>query len=88
MIEFPVGHRFSDSDGIERVKTRWGFNAFTSAEGARQSARHFGQRGTRWFIWRLEDGSFDFTAVPEPKGPGHPAELVETFVIDGGRVSG
>jgi hypothetical protein len=81
MTEFPAGHRFTDSDGNERVKTRWGFNAFTTAEGARRSAGRLGQRGAEWFIWRLADGSFDYSAVPEPKGQGHPAELVETFTI-------
>ena len=82
---YPVGHRFTDSDGAERVKTRWEFSAFVTQEGAKASALSRGHPGTIWYIWRLDDGSYDHTAVPEPRGPGHPAELVETFTIEGQR---
>jgi hypothetical protein len=84
---YPVGHTFADSDGAWRVKTRWEFNAFVAQEGARASAVSLGHPGTTWYIWRLDDGSYDHTAVPEPTGPGHPAELVETFTVEafGGR---
>lgn len=81
---WPVGHRFTDSDGAERVKTRWEFNAFVTQEGARASAVNLGQRGTTWYIWRLEDGSYDHSAVPDPATPGHPAELVETLTVKAG----
>jgi len=79
----PVGWRFTDSDGAERIKTRWQFNAFVTQEGARNAAVALGGHGTTWYIWRLADGSYDHTAVPEPTTPGHPAELVETFTIGG-----
>ena len=79
----PVGWRFTDSDGAERVKTRWQFNAFVTPEGARNAAIDLGRHGSTWYIWRLEDGSYDHTAVPNPTIPGHPAELVETFTING-----
>jgi hypothetical protein len=77
----PVGWRFTDSDGAERIKTRWQFNAFVTQEGAGNAARRLARPGSTWYIWRLEDGSYDHTAVPEPTTPGHPAELVETIEI-------
>ncbi len=80
---YPAGHRFTDSGGIERVKTRWEFNAFVTQEGAVASAASLGNAGTIWYIWRLDDGSYDHTAVSKPAGPGHPAELVETITIEG-----
>jgi hypothetical protein len=71
-----------DCDGIERTRSRWGFNSFTTAEGARESAAGIvpvvGGRG-RWYIWRLSDGTFDYTAVPNPEGDWYPAELVEVI---------
>ena len=79
----PVGWRFTDSDGAQRIKTRWGFNAFVTQEGAKASALALGSLGTEWFIWRLEDGSYDHTAIEDPTGPGHPAELVERFTVKG-----
>jgi hypothetical protein len=78
-VIFPVGHVHLDSDGIERVKNRWGFNSFTTQEGAGESLRQLARRGT-WYIWRLADGSYTFTAVPDPSTPGHPAELVEEVI--------
>jgi hypothetical protein len=84
-IEKPVGWTFTDSDGNERIKTRWGFNAFTTAEGAENSAQGLakGRHGRRgeWFIWRLADGSFTFSAIENPTSPGHPAELVEKVTL-------
>jgi len=79
----PVGWRFTDSDGAERIKTRWEFNAFVTQEGAESAALALGRTGSEWFIWRLEDGSYDHTAVENPTTPGHPAELVERFTISG-----
>ena len=66
-----------------KVKTRWQFNAFVTQEGAKASALALGRAGSEWFIWRLEDGSYDHTAVPDPAAPGHPAELAERFTIAG-----
>ena len=80
---YPVGHTFADSDGYQRIKTRWEFNAFVTQEGATASAVSLGRPGSIWYIWRLDDGSYDHTAVPEPTGPGHPAELVETITVKG-----
>jgi hypothetical protein len=80
---YPAGHRFTDSDGTERVKTRWEFNAFVTQEGARSAALRLGRNGQTWYIWRLADGSYDHTAVPEPTTPGHPADLVETITVKG-----
>jgi len=71
-----------DSDGIERVGNQWGFNSFVALEGAEQSVRRHGLRGTRWYIWRLADGTYDWTAcntldIPDDQQiPGHPVELV------------
>ncbi len=79
----PVGWCFTDSDGAERVKTRWQFNAFVARDDARASAVRLGRGGQTWYIWRLDDGSYDHTAVPDPMTPGHPAELVETITIEG-----
>ena len=79
----PVGWTFTDSAGAERVKTRWEFNAFVTREGAKAAALSLGRNGQTWYIWRLEDGSYDHTAVPEPTTPGHPAELAETFTVKG-----
>jgi len=79
----PVGWRFTDSNGAERIKTRWQFNAFVTQEGAKSAALALGRPGSEWFIWRLEDGSYDHTAVPDPAAPGHPAELAERFTIAG-----
>lgn len=80
---YPVGHRFTDSSGAERIKTRWEFNAFVTQEGAKTAALTLGRSGSAWYIWRLEDGSYDHTAVADPTTPGHPAELVETFTVGG-----
>jgi hypothetical protein len=79
----PVGWRFTDSSGAERIKTRWGFNAYVTQEGARAAAVSLGRNGQAWYIWRLADGSYDHTAVPDPTTPGHPAELAETIAIKG-----
>ena len=79
----PVGWRFTDSDGNERIKTRWEFNAYVTTEGARNHALSLGRNGSTWYVWRLDDGSYDCTAVPDPTTPGHPAELVETVTVRG-----
>lgn len=70
-----------DSDGLERTPNEWGFNSFATAEGAEQSARTLGNRGSTWYIWQLADGTYAFTAVPDPSSPGHPSELVETITL-------
>ncbi len=65
-----------DSDGYERIGNEWRFNLFVTKEGATLSAAGFGGKGAVWHIWRLADGTFDFTSTPYPDIPGHPAELV------------
>lgn len=70
-----------DSDGYERTGNEWGFNSFVTQEGAILSAAGFGRKGTTWHIWRLADGTYGFTAVPVPEGPGHPAELVARIEV-------
>ena len=70
-----------DSDGIERTPNQWGFNSFTTVHGAEHVARLLGRAGSVWYIWRLADGTYDFTAASEPTTPGHPAELVETITL-------
>ena len=76
---------WNDSSGIERIGNEWGFNSFTSHQGAEQAARNLGRPGSTWFIWRLADGTFDFTSSSEPDIPGHPAELVRRIDIPEGR---
>ena len=80
---YPPGYRWTDSDGNERVTTPWGFNAFAAIEGARAHAAALGRPDSVWYIWRLADGSYDSTAVPDPTTPGHPADLAETVTIHG-----
>jgi hypothetical protein len=79
----PVGWTFTDGDGCERVKTPFGFNAYVTRDGAITGAVSIGAPGTTWYIWRLADGSYDFTATGNPDIPGHPAELVETITVKG-----
>jgi hypothetical protein len=79
----PVGWTFTDSDGNERIKTRWQFNAYLTEEGARSGALATGRDGSTWYVWRLPDGSYDFSANPNPTTPGYPGELVETLEISG-----
>ena len=45
---YPVGHTFADSDGYQRIKTRWEFNAFVTLEGATASAVSLGRPGSIW----------------------------------------
>jgi hypothetical protein len=80
---FPVGHTFTDSSGQERVTTPFGFNAYVTLDGATAAALALGANGSTWFTWRLDDGSYDHTAVPDPRGPGHPGELVAAFTVSG-----
>ena len=80
---WPVGHRFTDSDGCERVSTPFGFNAYVTQDGAVAGATSSGRNGSVWYIWRLADGSYDYTAAENPDIPGHPAELVETITVKG-----
>lgn len=74
-----------DSNGNERTPNQWGFNSFATAEGAKQTAARLGSTGSVWYIWRLADGTFDHTAVPDPSTPGHPAELAEVIELQGPR---
>ena len=69
------------SNGIERTGNQWGFNSFTTEEGAEASVRLLGRKGSRWYVWRLADGTYDFTATAGPDLPGHPAELVREVEI-------
>ena len=80
---FPVGRVHLDGNGIERVSNPWGFNSFTTAEGARQGAAGIARNGSTWYIWRLADGSFDYTTSGHPDLPGYPAELVERVTFHG-----
>lgn len=77
----PEPRHFVDSTGAERVGNTWGFNSFVTFEGAKQAARTLARRGSRWHIWRLADGTYDYTASANPNLPGHPAELVDTLSI-------
>ena len=76
-----------------RVPNQWGFESFITEEAARAYVRRFqltrawGQDG-KWRIWRLPDGTFDFTSSPSPRQ--HPAiqgavELVGTQEPDAPR---
>jgi len=72
----------TDHNGIERTPNEWGFNSFLTAVGAERSARYLGRRGSHWFIWKLADGTYDFTSSASPNLPGHPAELVKEFDVE------
>lgn len=61
-----------------RVPNKWGFNSFATESGAVSVVSDW-QREGPWYIWRLADGTYDFTAVPDPDLPGYPAELVRTI---------
>ncbi len=73
--------RFIDSAGAERIGNEWGFNSFVTLDGARKAARTLARRNSRWHLWRLADGTFDYTASDHPDLPGHPAELVDTLTV-------
>lgn len=77
----PAGHRWTDNDGFPRVKTPWGFNAFADERGARAQAVDLGRPGSHWYIWQLDDGSYDATASANPQTPGHPARLLHEVEI-------
>jgi hypothetical protein len=64
---------------VQYVPTRWGFNAYASQEDAEQVARWLGLLNSRWFIWRLADGTFNFSNTSNPTSLGRPAELVNTI---------
>jgi hypothetical protein len=70
-----------DFDGIDRILNQWGFNSFATQDGAEQSARHYAKSMSHRFIWRLADGTYDFSAQPSPVGPGYPAELVNEIDV-------
>jgi hypothetical protein len=74
---------WTDSNGQVRTPNQWGFNSFATAEGARRCAARLGRTGSVWYIWRLADGTFVQSAVPDPASPGHPAELVEVVKLQG-----
>jgi hypothetical protein len=77
LFPMPVGWTFIDSNGAKRIKNRWGFNSFVFIEGARGEALGHSKRSIDWYIWRLADGSYDYSITANPNLPGHPAELVE-----------
>jgi len=66
---------------MPRVRNQWGYNSFADQQGAEETARWMGRQDTCWYIWRLADGSFDFSAIPDPTTLGHPAELVNTITV-------
>lgn len=61
---------------VERRPNEWGFNSCVTLDGAVAVAKWMSRRGSHWYIWRLADGTFTYSAVPEPTTPGFPAELV------------
>ena len=77
------GETWLDSDGNQRTPNEWGFNSFTTAEGAKRAAAKLGRDRSVWYIWQLADGTFDHTAVPDPRSPGHPADLAEVIELQG-----
>lgn len=58
-----------DSEGIQRVASKYGFNAFSSVEDAARSARAYLRAGSaaEFWVWRLDDGTYDWTAIPNPR---------------------
>jgi hypothetical protein len=79
--QIPGREPFHDITGSLRTPNEWGFNSFASIHSASIAARELGRPGSTWYIWRLADGTYDHTAVPNPTTPGHPAELVDTFTL-------
>jgi hypothetical protein len=52
----------------ERVQNEWGFWSFPTEDAARAYVRRFTtQKGGPWYIWRLPDGTFDFTSTKQPR---------------------
>lgn len=80
---FDVGEHHFDISGIERVSNRWGFNSFATIEGAKENLPRRGH----WWIWRLPDGTFNYSAVPDPRTPPAEKELVEDVRFDRGSMS-
>ena len=68
----------------QRVRNEWGFESFPSEDAARAYVRRFPiQRGGDWYIWRLPDGTFDFTSTAQPRrGMEDLAELAGTQPFD------
>lgn len=63
-----------------RVTNKWGFESFPTEEAIRAYVRRFTTyRGAPWRIWRLPDGTFDFTSGSLPRrGMEELAELAGT----------
>jgi hypothetical protein len=69
------GHPAAD---LERAPNRWGFSSFVTEEAVRAYCRKYPVRsGGQWRIWRLADGTFDYTSTDVPRAfPDLGAELV------------
>jgi len=55
---------FTDSNGLRRYSSDFGFNAYGSAADALASARAAARRGFRGpvYVYRLPDGTFDYSS--------------------------
>lgn len=73
---FAVGEHHIDLHGVERVSNEWGFNSFATADGAESSLRRGARKKSHWYIWRLPDGTFDYSANPDPRTPPAEKELL------------
>jgi hypothetical protein len=57
---------------------RWGFSSYATEEAVRAHCRKYPVRsGGQWRIWRIADGTFDYTSTDMPRAfPDLGAELV------------
>jgi hypothetical protein len=51
-------------------------NLFTTERNATLSALATLKRSVDFYIWKMSDGLYEWTAIPDPKSPGFPAQLV------------
>jgi hypothetical protein len=74
--------RFFDSEGLLRVFSESAqHNCFMTADDAETSGQAVLRNGADLFVWRFADGTFEWTAIPDPRSPGYPAELVKQTVV-------
>lgn len=50
-----------DSSGYTRRGNEWGFNSFVDSYECEQSVRRFARRGSKWWVWKLPDGTYTHT---------------------------
>lgn len=56
-------------------------NLFTRPEWAVEEARRLLRMGATFYVWRLRDGLYDWTAIPAPEGGRYVgATLVQTEI--------